>query len=208
MPVVTGAGLVGRVVDVSKLRAIVRLVTDPNLDVGIRSPPTGDTGVARGNGPNRDLSVDLLEGGSVAKAGEVRGHQRAAAERVSARRSDRAGAEQGVSQKGPNARGSPCAPSSTSPSHLRQSSDLGRSGAVRDPGLAGIKVPFAMVLVLLLQSSLLGEMRLRVVRPDALVLLPIAAGIIGGSERGRGDWLLHRHARRPLPRRRRWASPR
>ncbi len=51
-------------------------------------------------------------------------------------------------------------------------------------GVAGYRVPFAIVLVLLLQSSLLSEMRLGVVRPDAMILLPIAAGLLGGSERG------------------------
>jgi rod shape-determining protein MreD len=55
---------------------------------------------------------------------------------------------------------------------------------MKEPGLVGLKVPFAMLLVLLLQSSLLTEMKLGVVRPDAMVLLPIAAGMLGGSERG------------------------
>ena len=55
---------------------------------------------------------------------------------------------------------------------------------MNETGLTGIKVPFVMVLVLLLQSSLLSEMRLGLVRPDAMVLLPIAAGLLGGSERG------------------------
>jgi rod shape-determining protein MreC len=71
MPVVAGAGLVGRVVDVSRRRSIVLLVTDPSSNIGIRLASTGDTGVARGNGPGRTLSVELLEGASVAKVGEV-----------------------------------------------------------------------------------------------------------------------------------------
>ena len=70
MPVVAGAGLVGRVVAVSKLRSVVVLLTDPNSNVGIRLASTGDTGVARGNGPSRTLSVELLEGGSQAQVGE------------------------------------------------------------------------------------------------------------------------------------------
>jgi len=70
MPVVAGAGLVGRVVDVSRRRAVVVLVTDPNSNVGIRLASTGDTGVARGNGPGRRLSVELLEGTTVARVGE------------------------------------------------------------------------------------------------------------------------------------------
>jgi rod shape-determining protein MreD len=55
---------------------------------------------------------------------------------------------------------------------------------VNEPSLAGFKVAFSMILVLLLQSSLLSEMRLGAVRPDAMILLPIAAGLLGGSERG------------------------
>ncbi|MBA3654856.1 MAG: hypothetical protein H0W70_11775 [Actinobacteria bacterium] len=55
---------------------------------------------------------------------------------------------------------------------------------MNEPRLIGLKLPFAMILVLLLQSSLLSEMRLGVVRPDAMVLLPITAGMLGGSERG------------------------
>jgi rod shape-determining protein MreD len=55
---------------------------------------------------------------------------------------------------------------------------------VNQTSTAGVRVPLAMVLVLLLQSSLLTEMKLGVVRPDAMVLLPIAAGMLGGSERG------------------------
>jgi rod shape-determining protein MreC len=71
MPVVAADGLVGRVIDVSKSRAVVVLITDPSADVGIRLVSTGDTGVSRGQGPGRTLSVDLLEGSSIAKVGEV-----------------------------------------------------------------------------------------------------------------------------------------
>jgi len=55
---------------------------------------------------------------------------------------------------------------------------------MNEPNLAFVKVPLAMVVVLLLQSSLLSEMRLGVVRPDAMILIPICAGMLGGSERG------------------------
>ena len=55
---------------------------------------------------------------------------------------------------------------------------------MNDSNFAGLKVPLAMLLVLVLQSSLLTEMRLGVVRPNAMILLPITAGMIGGSERG------------------------
>jgi rod shape-determining protein MreD len=55
---------------------------------------------------------------------------------------------------------------------------------VTDNGLAGLKVPRAMLAVLLLQSSFLVKMNLGVVHPDAMVLLPITAGMLAGSERG------------------------
>ena len=71
MPVVAGAGLVGRVVQASRQRSVVLLLTDPNFKVGVRLASTGDTGVARGNGPNRALGVELLEGSSVAAIKEV-----------------------------------------------------------------------------------------------------------------------------------------
>jgi rod shape-determining protein MreC len=71
MPVVAGDGLVGRVVDVSRRRSIVLLVTDPNSNVGVRLASTGDTGVARGTGPGKPLNIDLLEATSIATAGEV-----------------------------------------------------------------------------------------------------------------------------------------
>src|SRR5947209_14599077 len=46
MPVVTGAGLVGRVIAVSQERATILLVTAPACTVGIRMSWSGDVGVA------------------------------------------------------------------------------------------------------------------------------------------------------------------
>jgi rod shape-determining protein MreC len=61
MPVVTGAGLVGRVVDVSSSRAMVRLITDPGSSVGIRIVRSGETAIAQGEGPGRTMSVGFVE---------------------------------------------------------------------------------------------------------------------------------------------------
>jgi rod shape-determining protein MreC len=61
MPVVTGAGLVGRVVDVSKSRATVLLITDPSSNVGVRFQSSGEVGVAKGSGPRDTLTVDLVD---------------------------------------------------------------------------------------------------------------------------------------------------
>lgn len=61
MPVVTGQGLVGRVMLVTGDRSAVRLITDPRFSVGIVDPKTGAVGLAIGGGENRELVVDLQE---------------------------------------------------------------------------------------------------------------------------------------------------
>jgi rod shape-determining protein MreC len=58
MPVVTGAGLVGRVVQASSSAATVQLITDPDFRVGVRLVPEGTPGTARGSGPGHPLVVD------------------------------------------------------------------------------------------------------------------------------------------------------
>jgi rod shape-determining protein MreC len=58
MPVVNGAGLVGRVVLVTGDRSTVQLITDPDFAVGIKLLPSQVTGTARGQGPGEDLVVD------------------------------------------------------------------------------------------------------------------------------------------------------
>lgn len=60
MPVVAGAGLVGRVIDVSRLRSTVLLITDPSSNVGVRLQSSGDVGVARGAGIREPLPIDLV----------------------------------------------------------------------------------------------------------------------------------------------------
>ena len=71
MPVTTGAGLVGRIVDASDRRATVLLVTDPSSSVGVRIANTGEVGIASGNGDGKALSVDLLSVDSSVKVGDV-----------------------------------------------------------------------------------------------------------------------------------------
>jgi rod shape-determining protein MreC len=58
MPVVTGSGLVGRVVQVSSNRSTVQLITDPEFRVGVRIEGTQGFGTARGNGRGELLTVD------------------------------------------------------------------------------------------------------------------------------------------------------
>lgn len=71
MPVVTGDGLIGRVVEVSKKRAIVLLITDPTSNVGVRVDPSGEVGVAAGRGGSPNLRIDLIDAGAELKQGNA-----------------------------------------------------------------------------------------------------------------------------------------
>ena len=71
MPVVTGAGLVGRVIQVSRDRATVLLVNDPESGVGVKFEKTGTGGVAKGRGDSSTLRVDFVDPGVEVTKGEV-----------------------------------------------------------------------------------------------------------------------------------------
>ena len=71
MPVVAGAGLVGRVADVSTNRAVVLLITDRTSSVGIRLTSSGEVGVAAGRGSKAPLTVDLIAAATKVRRGEV-----------------------------------------------------------------------------------------------------------------------------------------
>jgi rod shape-determining protein MreC len=60
MPVVTEAGLVGRIAEVSKTRATVLLLTDPASSVGVRLAGSGDIGVVTGSGRRDLLPLSLV----------------------------------------------------------------------------------------------------------------------------------------------------
>lgn len=70
MPVVTGAGLVGRVADVSQKRATVLLITDRASNVGVRLQSSGDVGVAKGAGAGEPMPIDLVNIDSQVAEGE------------------------------------------------------------------------------------------------------------------------------------------
>ncbi|MGI8663789.1 MAG: rod shape-determining protein MreC [Acidimicrobiales bacterium] len=57
-PVVTGAGLVGRVVQVTSGHSVVKLITDPDFAIGIRLTSSQEIGVARGTGEGGPLRVE------------------------------------------------------------------------------------------------------------------------------------------------------
>jgi rod shape-determining protein MreC len=58
MPVVNGAGLVGKLAQVTGDHATVQLITDPDFAVGVRLVPDGALGTAKGLGRGADLLVD------------------------------------------------------------------------------------------------------------------------------------------------------
>jgi rod shape-determining protein MreC len=60
MPVVTGAGLVGRVVQATGSSAIVELITSPDFVAGVRLMHTGEVGLSTGSGEGRPLHVDSI----------------------------------------------------------------------------------------------------------------------------------------------------
>lgn len=71
MPVETGAGVIGRISNVSITRSQVELLTDPNFDVGVRMVRSGDDGIASGRGHNRELEVSFIELDTVVIPGET-----------------------------------------------------------------------------------------------------------------------------------------
>ncbi len=71
MPVVTGGGLVGRVVDASRSRATVMLLSDPTSNVGVRFTSSGEVGVAVGNGAGSPLQVDSVDPATKVDEGEA-----------------------------------------------------------------------------------------------------------------------------------------
>ena len=70
MPVVTGAGLVGRVAQVSARRATVLLVTDPTFSVGVRLTANGAVFVADGAGRGNPMTLELVDANTQIKAGD------------------------------------------------------------------------------------------------------------------------------------------
>lgn len=71
MPVVTGAGLVGRIADASRVRSTVLLLTDRSFDVGVRATSSDDVAIAAGKGRGRPLAVDLFDTKTTIQKGEV-----------------------------------------------------------------------------------------------------------------------------------------
>lgn len=58
MPVVTDAGLVGRVISVTGGRSTVQLLTDPAFDIGVRLADIGEIAIGHGTGEGEPLVID------------------------------------------------------------------------------------------------------------------------------------------------------
>ncbi len=71
MPVVTEAGLVGRIVEVSASSSTVLLIIDPASSVGVRLASTGDIGVVSGSGRRDELPLDLVSVDTKVSEGEA-----------------------------------------------------------------------------------------------------------------------------------------
>lgn len=71
MPVVSGAGLVGRVVEAGRTRSTVLLLNDPQSSVGVRLASSGDVGVTTGQGLRSPLGVDLIDPATAVPPDEV-----------------------------------------------------------------------------------------------------------------------------------------
>ena len=71
MPVVTGAGLVGRVLEVSRDRATVLLIKDPESGVGVKIEKSGTTGVVKGRGDSNTVRADFVDPKAEVTKGEI-----------------------------------------------------------------------------------------------------------------------------------------
>ena len=71
MPVVVGSGLVGRVESTSGRIAVVRLITDPEINVSARLAPSGILSSVKGNGPGALLRAEEIKPDAVVPEGEA-----------------------------------------------------------------------------------------------------------------------------------------
>jgi rod shape-determining protein MreC len=70
-PVIGGAGLAGRVIQVTSDTATVLMITDPSSVVGVRIAKTGQVGALTGEGSGVPLSVGLVTPGTPLRKGAI-----------------------------------------------------------------------------------------------------------------------------------------
>ena len=71
MPVIAGAGLVGKVIEASRTRATVLLLSDTNFAVGVRDVATQDVAVAAGQGEGHPLTIENEPSGAKLAVGDT-----------------------------------------------------------------------------------------------------------------------------------------
>jgi rod shape-determining protein MreC len=71
MAVVTGAGLAGRVIDVSRERATVLLIMAPQSGVGVKLERTQATGVIKGRGDSEALRLEFVDPDAAVTKGDL-----------------------------------------------------------------------------------------------------------------------------------------
>ncbi len=71
MPVVVGSGLVGRIASASGERAIVRLITDPDVNVSARLAPSGTLTSVKGNGAGALLRAEEIKPDQLVNEGDA-----------------------------------------------------------------------------------------------------------------------------------------
>lgn len=70
-PVVDGDGLVGRVIEVSKSRSTVLLITDETSGVGVRNVRTEVVGIGQGQAGQTDLSMEFVDPDAKIRKGDA-----------------------------------------------------------------------------------------------------------------------------------------
>jgi rod shape-determining protein MreC len=71
MPVVSGDGLIGFIIQANDDGSTIQLLSDPSSSVGVTYGSAGATAVVGGQGPGRPLSVDYVQPRSPVKKGEL-----------------------------------------------------------------------------------------------------------------------------------------
>lgn len=71
MPVIAGAGVVGRISGASRTRATIQLITDPDSGIGVRLSATNTFAVAKGRSGSDRLQVDFVAPDVAVRRGEA-----------------------------------------------------------------------------------------------------------------------------------------
>ncbi len=179
MPVVTGDGLVGRVVQASGKRATVLLLTDPDSSVSVRLEKSGGTGLANGRAGSDLLRVDFVEPALQGEAGRDRvdcrehrvpaghpGRHRCVGPHVARR--DRAD-DPGATGRGRRAR------------HRRARAQVAESGRLM---VRGIRLALLLVAIVIVQTTILPYFRIAGVVCELGLVATIAVAYREGAETG------------------------